>query len=77
MANTITATRSDVDTKVRKSRSGSETRRRSDQISLRLSPQQRQLLEAEARKRGLGSAQQLILLQLESVFSEAGLAAVS
>lgn len=77
MANTITATRPDVDTKVRKSRSGSETRRRSDQISLRLSPQQRQLLEAEARKRGLGSAQQLILLQLESVFSEAGLAAVS
>ncbi len=58
----------------RKSRSGSETRKRSDQISLRLHPEQRRLLESEARRRGLNSAQELILLQLESVFTEAGLA---
>jgi len=55
----------------RKSRSGSETRRRSAQISLRLRPEQRRLLDSEASKRGLGSAQELILLQLEPVFLEA------
>ncbi len=61
----------------RKSRSGSETRRKSDQIALRLQPEQRRFLESEARRRGLRSAQELILLQLESVFTEAGAATAS
>jgi hypothetical protein len=61
----------------RKSRSGSETRKRSDQIALRLRPEDRRLLESEARKRGLNSAQELILQQLEPVFTEARLATAS
>lgn len=72
-----TARRPAVQAEERKSRSGSETRKRSDQISLRLRPEQRRFLENEARKRGLNSAQELILLQLESVFTEAGLATAS
>ncbi len=76
MAST-TAGRPAVHGEERKSRSGSETRKRSDQISLRLRPEQRRLLENEARRRGLNSAQELILLQLEAVFTDAGLATAS
>lgn len=47
----------------------SETRRRTSQISLRLLPEERQKLEEEARRRGLGSTQQLILEHLQSVLS--------
>jgi hypothetical protein len=47
----------------------SETRQRTSQISLRLLPEERQKLEEEARRRGLGSTQQLILAQLQSVLS--------
>lgn len=47
----------------------SETRRRTSQISLRLLPEEREKLEEEARRRGLGSTQQLILQHLESVLS--------
>lgn len=61
----------------RKSRSGSETRKKSDQIALRLQPEQRRFLENEARRRGLNSAQELILQQLEPVFADAGMAAAS
>lgn len=47
----------------------SETRRRTSQISLRLLPEEREKLEEEARRRGLGSTQQLILEHLQSVLS--------
>ena len=47
----------------------SETRQRTSQISLRLLPEERQKLEEEARRRGLGSTQQLILAHLQSVLS--------
>jgi hypothetical protein len=60
--------------KQRKSRSGSETRRKSDQIALRLKPEQRRFLKEEARRRGLNSAQELILQQLESIFSDPDIA---
>ena len=66
-----------VQAEERKSRSGSETRKKSDQIALRLQPEQRRFLENEARRRGLNSAQELILQQLEPVFADAGLAAAS
>ena len=55
----------------------SETRKKSDQIALRLQPEQRRFLENEARRRGLRSAQELILQQLEPVFTDAGLATAS
>jgi hypothetical protein len=47
----------------------SESRRRTSQISLRLLPEEREKLEEEARRRGLGSTQQLILEHLRSVLS--------
>lgn len=60
--------RRDPDTK---SRSGSENRQRSAFLALRMLPEQRQALDDEARRRGLKNAQELILLQLQPVFSEA------
>lgn len=72
-----TAKRPAMPAEERKSRSGSETRKRSDQISLRLQPEQRRFLENEARRRGLNSAQELILQHLEPVFADAGMAAAS
>ena len=71
------AKRSASSSEDRKSRSGSETRKKSDQIALRLQPEQRRFLENEARRRGLRSAQELILQQLEPVFTDAGLATAS
>lgn len=61
----------------RKSRSGTETRQRSAVVGLRLLPEQRLALEEEARRRGLSSAQELILLQLQPVFAGAAFAAAS
>jgi hypothetical protein len=59
---------------VRKSRSGSETRKRSDQIAVRVHVEQRRVLMEEARRRGLKSPQELILQQCESIFAAAGIA---
>lgn len=57
----------------RKSRSGSEKRKRCDQIAWRLHEGRRQVLEQEAARLGLRSAQELLDKQFESLFAQAGL----
>ena len=55
----------------RKTWVSSETRRRTSQISLRLLPEERRLLDEEARRRGLRSTQELILDHLKPVLDGA------
>jgi len=55
----------------RKTWVSSEKRQRSTMLGLRLLPEERRLLDEEARRRGLRSTQELVLDHLKSVLTSA------
>ena len=68
MAETATPT---TGSKRMKSWTSSERRQRSEMFGIRLRPGQRQLLDAEAARRGFRSAQEMVLAQFAPILTSA------